>query len=373
MGGTTPVSWRRALPASLVLAVIVLTTGKARADEAALNWVRLQGAEACISAPKLAALVEQRIGRPVLQTPTHADLSIEAHVGPQPSGGFIVVVTVHGRDGAKIGQRELRVAQGPCSQLDRPASLIISLIIDPDAAGPGLMEGGSLSPVAQQLLTQIDLPSGDPDELLASLDFTPAPARRDLLAASAYQTPALVKHQGASPPIARAAAPPAKMVSVREEEWLRLQTLRREQSEPEAPSGPTPRWPGYALLGLSAAAAGTATLAIVRLNDLNDDATFTSYRAAVAPNVSDACAAARDGATFGLDPSVVSHARDVCAEGNTMEVLFWTMAGTTLASAAVGTAWLLWIADDDPEPAGRASASISVAPSFVGAQLRIQL
>src|SRR5262245_44107762 len=167
-------AWPAGRGTALITGLMVWALAEpALADEVALNWVRLDGAAECIDAPHMAKLVETRIGRAVLQTPARADLSIEAHVGPQPNGGYSAVIAVHARDGALIGQRELKVAAGDCSQLDQPASLIISLMVDPNAAGPGVMELGVLSPAAQRLVAQLELPSADPDALLASLDFSP--------------------------------------------------------------------------------------------------------------------------------------------------------------------------------------------------------
>lgn len=56
-----------------------------------------------------------------------------------------------------------------------------------------------------------------------------------------------------------------------------------------------------------------------------------------------------------------------------MEILFWASAGTTLASAAMGAIWLLWIADDDEPEKAAPTASLSVSPSHVGLALRLQL
>jgi hypothetical protein len=366
-----PLAW-------LLAGCALLAAVPARAEEVALNWVRLDGAEACIAAPQLAELVEARIGRQVLQTPAHAELSIEARVGPQPEGGFRVVVTVNDRRGRRLGQRELRVADGPCSQLDRPASLIISLIIDPNAAGPGLLEGGALSPDAQRLLSQLELPSADPDELLASLDFVPQ--RRALRPVAVSSVPSVAKPTAHAP----ATPPPAKMVSVPEAEWRRLQALRGTTPDPEQDAAveSTPRWPGYALLGLSTAATATAVFALVRSGDLDDDSTFTRYRLALgrdAPNVTDVCAESRLDVRYGgLSAQELARVRDVCDEGELMIALFWISAGTAIAAAAGGAAWLLWVADDHPLPANdvpRATLSWSPAatPTYAGLQLRLRM
>jgi len=366
----------RRLALTLVCCCVLASSTSARADEASLSWVRLDGAETCIAAPELARLVEARIGRAVLQPPTRADLSLEARVAPHRAGGWVAVVDVNDRAGRRLGRRELRVAAGSCSELDRPASLIISLIIDPNAAGPGLLQRGSLSPDAQRLLTQLDLPSADPDELLASLSFTPRPLARS--------SPSPAPHPGTGSTNSQPAkvgreAPPAKMVSVPEAEWRRLRSFAHAEEPRDSAGGLTPAWPGYALLGLGAAAVGATVYAVVRVDELETDPGLLEYRRAVNVESTNACVDAREGLTYGLSPNKVQHVADVCDEGQLMEVLLWVFAGTAVASSLTGGAWLLWIADDDSAKAtddpSRAALSLSPfsAASFNGVQLRLQL
>jgi hypothetical protein len=388
MGGRSILAW-------LGLALVAWLFGQpaARADEAALSWVRLPGAEDCIAAPELARLVEERIGRPVLQAPSRADVSIEGRVG-QDGDGWLAVVDVSDRRGGHLGRRELRVSGEPCSALDRPAALIISVLIDREAAGPALLRGNELSPDAQRLLAQLNLPSAKPDEVLALIVGEPARA-------ATRAQPANAKRSASERARPSRKAPPAKTVSVPEAEWRRMQALAAEASSDRAG---TPAWPGYALLGLSAAATGAAIYAFVRVGDLNDDPTLEHYRAQMAATLvvamfsdprggqldtesmvleTDACDAAANGATFGLSGREIEHVNDVCGEGKLLEALSWVFVGTALASAATGGAWLLWVADDgagDRRDTGRARAvspSLSLAPAvardFAGLDMSLRL
>ena len=378
---------RRSSPKSLLAAGLLLAAAlpqRAQAAEAALSWVRLDGAEGCISAPGLAKLVEERIGRPVLQPPARAEVSIEGRVGPHPDGGWLAIVDVGGRDGRLLGRRELRVKQGPCAALDRPVSLIISLIIDRDAAGPGLIDGGGLSQDAQHLLAQLDLPSADGDELLESLaPLSPADSARPFTLASHEPEPAA----GGGPTAAPAPQPERKMVSVPEEEWRRLRSLAPED-EPEARGDGTPAWPGYALLGLGAVSTGLTIYAVLRLDDVGEDPRLQEYGIAVgrelglgaSPSLpNNYCVAAERGFALDFSPGALREVQDLCSEGETLEVLGWVFAGTALASFATGAVWLLWIADDDDEESKRAarSGALSLQPwagrDRGGMSLRLQL
>jgi len=350
----------------------------ARADEASLSWVRLPGAEDCVSAPELAAMVEQRIGRPVLQAPSRAEISIEGRVARDGESGWLAVIDVADRRGALLGRRELRVQDEPCSALDRPASLIISVLIDRNAAGPALIDGDGLSPDAQRLLAQLNLPSATPDEVLALLvgrqDAAPTS-----VGVAADSSVAVAGGGGSSP--ARSAAPAQKMVSVPETEWRRMQRMAAADPLSAADTG-TPAWPGYSLLGLGAVATGLAVYATTRVGDLEEDPSFLRYGEAVYvsnPGAADTCTEAENGSAYGVDAATLQSVRDACDEGQTLEVLFWVFAGTALASSALGGAWLLWIADDDEAAASTRASRAHVAlqpvatPDAAGLRLRMRL
>jgi hypothetical protein len=366
-----PIGW-----ACLAIGAALAWQPVARADEPSLSWVRLPGAEDCIGAPELAALVEQRIGRPVLRAPSRAEISIEGRVAKEGDGGWLAVIDVADRRGGLLGRRELHITGEPCSALDRPASLIISVLIDRDAAGPALVDGDRLSPDAQRLLAQLNLPSAKPDEVLALLVGHEEAAAAPRAGADRSRRDARDDDAPSSE-----AAPAPKMISVPEAEWRRMQAL----APPDSPvvDTRTPAWPGYALLGLGAVATGLTVYAFTRVGDAEDDPAFTRYGEAVYladQTVTDVCAEAENGFAYGVDESTLQRARDACGEGQTLEVLGWVFAGTALASSALGGAWLLWIADDDDEasagrPARRAHVALQpmTSPGLAGLRLRVRL
>jgi hypothetical protein len=100
---------------------------------AALSWVRLPGAESCISTTDLAGLVELQLGRHALVSASDADLSVEARVtaGGAGKNKFRAVVTGTLRDGTALGTRDL--AGQTCAELNPSLALVIALMIDPES------------------------------------------------------------------------------------------------------------------------------------------------------------------------------------------------------------------------------------------------
>lgn len=107
-------------------------TPKSTQRTSALSWLRLEGADKCVSTQDLARAVEERLQRKVFVPPSEADLSIEAHV-KYTQGRYRAVVTVRDARGSQLGRRELDDSK--CENLTDPLSLVIALMIDPDAAG----------------------------------------------------------------------------------------------------------------------------------------------------------------------------------------------------------------------------------------------
>ncbi|HVW29666.1 MAG TPA: hypothetical protein VHC69_30090 [Polyangiaceae bacterium] len=97
-----------------------------------LSWVRLPGAEDCLSAKKLSRAVETRLHRPALGAPSATDVAIEGFVEKTDDGTFHAVVTINDAHGKLMGKRELEKPE--CRDMDAPLALAIALMIDPDAA-----------------------------------------------------------------------------------------------------------------------------------------------------------------------------------------------------------------------------------------------
>lgn len=105
----------------------------------ALSWVRLPGAESCITTPELGSRIEAHLGRPALVSPSVADVSIEARIAKTGDGRaarYRAIVGGTRRDGTPIGTREIASETSDCRALDDGLVLVIALMIDPDALAP---------------------------------------------------------------------------------------------------------------------------------------------------------------------------------------------------------------------------------------------
>lgn len=131
------------LPIAIALALLAVTAS-ARADAkeidvrpeeprtAALSWVRLPGAEACPSTQVVAQAAESILGHTVFVSASSADLVIEGRVEPRPDGGFRATLEVADSTGAALGERIVD-ADGACDALLDPLSIVLAILVDPDA------------------------------------------------------------------------------------------------------------------------------------------------------------------------------------------------------------------------------------------------
>ncbi len=99
-----------------------------------LAWVRLDGSESCIAAPALARSVESRLGRKVFVSASEADITLEGTIGRAPDVGFLAHLRVTAKDGKVLGSRDVETRAASCDAIDEKLSLVISLLIDPDAS-----------------------------------------------------------------------------------------------------------------------------------------------------------------------------------------------------------------------------------------------
>lgn len=127
----------RRVPIACALALIASPAAAADAPPtSALSWIRLPGAETCITASELGTRVERHLGRPVLVSPSVADVSIEGRVEstvPASARRFRAVVGGTTRDGRTIGAREIVSPGADCRALDDGLVLVVALMIDPEA------------------------------------------------------------------------------------------------------------------------------------------------------------------------------------------------------------------------------------------------
>jgi hypothetical protein len=123
--------------AAIVLGLAAPALAAAPPRTASLGWTRLAGAETCAGTRALAEAVEARLGRPAFVSAARADVAIEGHIEPGPEGGWRAMIAV-ADDGERAPRtRELRSDAASCRAFDEELALVISLMIDPDAAlGP---------------------------------------------------------------------------------------------------------------------------------------------------------------------------------------------------------------------------------------------
>lgn len=121
-------------------ALVVLAAGDAaRAADgrtSSLSWLRMPGADACISTQALARAVEDRLARKVFVSAAEADVSVEGRIEKQKDGRWHASVTLRDAKGEKLGTRDLEseTRDASCASMNEPVALVIAVMIDPDAA-----------------------------------------------------------------------------------------------------------------------------------------------------------------------------------------------------------------------------------------------
>lgn len=132
------VAWT--LRGSAIAILLGISVAAAAADKppprtSSLSWVRMPGADACVSTQDLARDVEARLRRPVFVSPAQADVSVEGHIEPRsPGPGWKATIALRDAKGALIGTRELVRAEASCAEMREPLALVVAVMIDPDAA-----------------------------------------------------------------------------------------------------------------------------------------------------------------------------------------------------------------------------------------------
>lgn len=132
---------RRVIVALLALAGVAcwgLDVASARAEgprTAALAWTRAQGAETCADVQAVARAVDARLGREVFVSPAHAELFVDGNISREQDR-WHVRVAMHDAQGNDLGTREFDEAvsaDAGCEQLSPSITLVLSLMIDPEA------------------------------------------------------------------------------------------------------------------------------------------------------------------------------------------------------------------------------------------------
>lgn len=132
---------RRLEFALLVGSVGLALLGRARiahADEgrtSSLSWVRLEGTEDCIGTRDLASRVEARLRRDVFVSPARADVSVEGTIERTADPpGYRAHFRMRDAQGGELGVRTIERGGEDCRALDESLTLVVSVMIDPDAA-----------------------------------------------------------------------------------------------------------------------------------------------------------------------------------------------------------------------------------------------
>jgi hypothetical protein len=120
---------------------LTLVLGGARSANAgsaprtsSLSWVRLPGADSCVSTQDLARDVEARLRRTVFVSASSADVSVEGRIEPKPPGGWHATISVRDDKGALLGTRNLESPAASCAEMREELAFVIAVMIDPDAA-----------------------------------------------------------------------------------------------------------------------------------------------------------------------------------------------------------------------------------------------
>jgi hypothetical protein len=191
-GGRTRLIWLGAWLGALLPSAVA-----AQGSGVAFNWVRLAGAESCVSASELMNRVEERAGRVLFVRSGDARLSIDGYVrASDDPRGWAVRLAVSQPDGRVLGSRDLDVLVGDdCSVIDEAVEFLVHVTLDADGA---FNMGIPLSAEARQLLDQAlgnEPFEGDRLLLLGMSSDSSRPARESAppppSAASPAQTTAL--------------------------------------------------------------------------------------------------------------------------------------------------------------------------------------
>jgi hypothetical protein len=174
-GGRTRLIWLGAW-----LCALLPTAAAAEGSGVAFNWVRLAGAESCVSATELMNRVEERAGRVLFVRSGDARLSIDGYVRmSEDPQGWAVRLAVSQPDGRVLGFRDLEVLVGDdCHVIDEAVEFLVHITLDADGA---FNMGIPLSAEARELLDQAvgnEPFEGDPLALLLGMNATssrPAP------------------------------------------------------------------------------------------------------------------------------------------------------------------------------------------------------
>lgn len=134
----------RSYALALLLMARPLSAQPAARPSATLNWVRMPGAESCISPQALARAVEERLGRPLLVPLSRAEWSLEGRV--ERRAGQWVATLAASRDDGRSGARAVSIDAPDCAAIDPQLVAVVTLLLDPTWTGDVAPSPPSLPP-----------------------------------------------------------------------------------------------------------------------------------------------------------------------------------------------------------------------------------
>jgi hypothetical protein len=182
---------RRVLGAFSSLAWLLASAAPAHATPptSSLSWVRLPGAESCLSTHQLAESVEKRLGHRAFVSASQAELSLEGRIERTARDRWSATLVVSDRNGHVLGKRELHARGDSCAAIERSLVLVVAIAIDPGAVQSAVLTSDDhLSDDANNLLDQLDLPVANDADLLDKLRI-PEPAAAAAPAPGSYPIP----------------------------------------------------------------------------------------------------------------------------------------------------------------------------------------
>lgn len=151
------VAVRRSFLAVCTFIAAALSATAAQAEErgptASLSWVRLDGADTCVTTQGLANGVEQALERKVFVSAADAQLSVEGHVA-RTAGAWRARVSMRDAKGALLGTRDLESRDTSCDVLGKQLALVVSLMIDAEAPKPPPAPVLPASPPAREIVVE---------------------------------------------------------------------------------------------------------------------------------------------------------------------------------------------------------------------------
>lgn len=126
---------------------------------------------------------------------------------------------------------------------------------------------------------------------------------------------------------------------------------------------------GAIAVAIAAIGIGAWAYAFARIQDINADPTWDAYRTSVPAGTSDVCVVAAGDTVYG-PPGAHAHARGICDEGGTLEIVEWISLGTAIAASAIAAG--LFVAGDRASQPELTFAPV-IGPGLAGASLTLRL